>query len=68
MILVYGSLEQALKKLRKGFERDILPIVKDHRWAVSPGQRRRRKHVRALKKARKRALAAARRAAEKDSK
>jgi hypothetical protein len=36
IIQINGSLEQALKKLRKGFERDILPVIKDHRWALSP--------------------------------
>lgn len=60
-IPVNGDLARALRKLRRDvFEPIVLPAVQRHKYAETPGQRRRRKQRRARK-------AAARREAKREA-
>lgn len=54
--VVGRNLDRALRKLRRDvFEPIVLPAVQRHKYAESPGQRRRRKQRRARKAAARRA-------------
>lgn len=65
-VQVDGGLERALKRLKKLYEGDVKFALKRHAYALTRSQQRRAKAKRARTKARKRALAAARLAAERD--
>ncbi len=53
-VLVGGNLPGALKKVKREYDSDVLPSVQRHRFAESPGQRKRRKQRRARKLAARR--------------
>jgi hypothetical protein len=45
------DLDQELKRLKRAFDADVRPAIRRHEAATTRGERRRRKHRRAVLKA-----------------